>query len=387
MIPQSKARRIIEKAKAEKIRIVVYGLGTYWRQIGSEVMERMNIHPNYYCDKEKTVLESFKSPLHKTISFEELVDSKEKTLIIVFLSPKHYEKVLIQFMDNENLEIITLIDLFDDDLLIRDFFDLGTNQRFDLESIEDYYVSDTYYDKKDCYDDFRKAIKYNSVAIYTCITGGYDSINQPLCVEKNCDYYLITDEKCDKENAGAYKWVDIRNIVPKTIVDNIDRNRYCKMHGHDLFKDYDYSIYVDGNIQIIGNITSLLDELNEYGLGFHKHPCAYDPYMEALFMMASNRASRDELSDFLQLLLNEGLPRHYGCVECGVVVKDNRNELAKQISENWFSNYVISGIKRDQPTIIQTLFQMNIPTECVTRYKYDLRNNGITKLNSTHQKR
>ena len=33
------------------------------------------------------------------------------------------------------------------------------------------------------------------IAIYTCITGGYDSVIEPLFIPDNCDYYLVTDRE------------------------------------------------------------------------------------------------------------------------------------------------------------------------------------------------
>ena len=32
------------------------------------------------------------------------------------------------------------------------------------------------------------------VVVYTCIYGQYDRILEPLCVDKNCEYYIFTDQ-------------------------------------------------------------------------------------------------------------------------------------------------------------------------------------------------
>ena len=40
--------------------------------------------------------------------------------------------------------------------------------------------------------------KKNQIAIYTCVVGGYDEINEPKMVEEKCDYYIISDKKPEK---------------------------------------------------------------------------------------------------------------------------------------------------------------------------------------------
>ena len=44
--------------------------------------------------------------------------------------------------------------------------------------------------KQDSYDFKNKG----KIAVYTCVTGGYDSVFSPLIREDCCDYFLFTDD-------------------------------------------------------------------------------------------------------------------------------------------------------------------------------------------------
>lgn len=51
------------------------------------------------------------------------------------------------------------------------------------------------------------------------------------------------------------------------------------MNPHLVFTDYDYSVYIDGNIQLVGDPSEFVNQLSPLGIGLHKHRarnCAYD---------------------------------------------------------------------------------------------------------------
>ena len=83
------------------------------------------------------------------------------------------------------------------------------------------------------------------IAIYTCITGGYDSVIEPLFIPDNCDYYLVTDREKKLPANSAWKQIVIDRSLPQLQnLDNAGLNRYYKMHPDVLFEDYNYSIYI-----------------------------------------------------------------------------------------------------------------------------------------------
>ena len=92
------------------------------------------------------------------------------------------------------------------------------------------------------------------IAIYTCIWGAYDDLIEPDCVPDNCDYFAITDREVPE--GSAWKKLDVSAFSDRLAgMTNAQINRYFKMMPHLLFPDYEYSIYVDGNVEIVSDLT------------------------------------------------------------------------------------------------------------------------------------
>ena len=159
------------------------------------------------------------------------------------------------------------------------------------------------------------------------------------------------------------------------------------MHGYSIFDEYDYSIYLDGNLQIIGPLSDLIRSLGRYGLGFHSHPYAQDPYMEALSLSIRQKIDKKDAIETLRIFVDNGFPRHYGSVEGGLIVCDNRNQMARKILDSWFHEYMNGKAKRDQLYLPYVLYKMGIDVEDVHPFHCDLRENGRVRMAQTvHQK-
>jgi len=94
----------------------------------------------------------------------------------------------------------------------------------------------------------------NKIVCYTCITGNYDRLLDPLVVPSNIDFICFTDNWHQFSNV----W-QIRS-VPKDLneLSNVKRQRIVKICPHRYLSEYDISIWVDGNICIKGNLNKLL---------------------------------------------------------------------------------------------------------------------------------
>ena len=70
------------------------------------------------------------------------------------------------------------------------------------------------------------------VVVYTCIYGQYDRILEPLCVDKNCEYYIFTDQIIPTDS--VWKKADDSSI-PDYCDSFAKKNRYFKMFPHKFF--------------------------------------------------------------------------------------------------------------------------------------------------------
>lgn len=194
-------------------------------------------------------------------------------------------------------------------------------------------------------------------AIYTCITGGYDKFEEQKIVIPDCDYYIISDREmtCSKST----KKIRIDEVVSADIKDPKLQNRYCKMHGHTIFKDYEYSIYLDGHIEILQDISDYLDLTNESGIAFYKHEvrdCIYD---EGIAVMFLNKADSKQVKMQLKKYAEEGMPAKFGLLAGGAIFRNHKRNLGNQIMENWWKEYV-KWPTRDQLSLMYVLWSMGI---------------------------
>jgi len=84
------------------------------------------------------------------------------------------------------------------------------------------------------------------IVIYTTLCGSYDTLQQPLNIKDNYNYICYSND-IQKNEIGVWQ---IRKI-PYQTEDKPRLSRYPKMHPHILLEEYDYSVYMDANMQII----------------------------------------------------------------------------------------------------------------------------------------
>lgn len=196
------------------------------------------------------------------------------------------------------------------------------------------------------------------IAVYTCIFGQYDKILEPLVVPDNCDYYIVTDVDIPKDSCWEPIKIDekaygIENLTPA------QKNRYFKMHPHVLFKDYQYSVYIDGNIKIITDPTAFINRIGKYGIAMHKHSkrdCVYD---EIIVCDIYKRDTIENLKKQKQLLMSENMPKHYGMCECNIIARHHNDVRVVNLMEQWW-NYYMQYSKRDQLSFPLVLYKNGI---------------------------
>lgn len=201
------------------------------------------------------------------------------------------------------------------------------------------------------------------VAVYSCVTGNYDVISEPLLVDDQLDYYLISDTNLKQKS--EWKHIDIPNEACNHHGGMI--NRFCKLNPWSLFTNYDYSIYIDGNIEIVSDIRSLcsIARNSKIGLAMHLHDKRDCVYNESDICKLYKRGNKIAIDKQMLKYHQEGFPEHFGMVEATIIIVDLKNPTAKNIMSDWWNELVASGSGRDQLSFPYVLWKNGYKIEDV----------------------
>ncbi|MBQ8455752.1 MAG: DUF616 domain-containing protein [Bacteroidaceae bacterium] len=187
----------------------------------------------------------------------------------------------------------------------------------------------------------------NKKVIYTCLVGSYDVIRQPEVVDDSYDYICFSND-IKEERVGVWQ---IRPI-PFEHKDKARLSRYVKLLPHRALKDYEWSLWMDANIQITGKeLYSILeDKMSEGGKIYqvtHCLPPCDCTYEEIKLAYLGGRSGL--YKTFLQYwhLKREGFPAHWGLFENNFILRKHSDPLVKKISEEWWAEFM-KYTKRDQ---------------------------------------
>ena len=215
------------------------------------------------------------------------------------------------------------------------------------------------------------------IAIYTSVFGDYVKINEPFILPDNCDFFIISDSK-PKNSNWKHLNLDISNfgLLGKS---DAEKNRFFKMFPNKIFKKYKYSIYIDGSIKIMTDLTEFVHDINKYGLKAHGHyrnSCVYDEIKKCKKL----RKDTDEnLTKHFMHLKASGMPKKFGLLEAGILVREHHSPICISLMEEWwheFSQYS----KRDQISLPFVLWKFGINVTEVSTLGNDIYTNYAFRL-------
>ena len=182
----------------------------------------------------------------------------------------------------------------------------------------------------------------NKIVIYTAVTNGYDQLFDPLYINSECDYVCYAD--C----AGIYTGMWSLRPIGDHPADNVRRARKYKILPHLFFPDYEYSVWVDGNISIIGNMNEFITaHLKNSPMACLKHPgrsCAYQEAQACIYLKKDdNCVIRRQMCRYREC----GYPERNGLIQSNVIIRRHNDPNVIKVMEDWWSN-VERYSKRDQ---------------------------------------
>ncbi len=208
------------------------------------------------------------------------------------------------------------------------------------------------------------------------MTGGYDNILQPLHVDDRFDYILFSNDFKEK-TIGVWEVRPIIDVVD--LSDNKRLSRYPKSHPEALLSEYDASLYIDANLQIVDNwiynrVVELYNANIEYAgvkLVISGRDCIYDHMLDMCIMGVEHdyNAARQ-----CHVMLQQGFPSHFGLNENNIIYRKHTDKMKTADEEWWWwiSNYSF----RDQFSYMFCLWKHNIAINYIFPEGEDSRNSS-----------
>lgn len=201
-------------------------------------------------------------------------------------------------------------------------------------------------------------IEDKKVAVYTVIIGKYDNLHNPMYNSPQCDYYLVTDN--DIDTSGTY-WnkVDINKYDIPVEWSNTKKARYCKTHPELFFKEYEYSIFLDGNFLIVADLIPMVEKLGNSVFATHLHPGNDCVYQEGKDIIALGKSKSSDVNKQVNSYKSQGFPKHYGLFETNVLVRKHNDSICLALDHSWW-NEMEKYTLRDQLSLTYVLWKENL---------------------------
>lgn len=181
------------------------------------------------------------------------------------------------------------------------------------------------------------------IAVFSCITGGYDALRPPVRLEPGIDYFCFSDAASTTPGWTAAAIADCRYAGAAA-------NRWVKMrpHAQPLLAPYDATLYLDGSIEIVGDLRGFIDEClaREEDVLMYDHPfrdCAYD---EAFACAQFGLDTIGRIGRQMRGMRAAGFPEHHGLFEAGVIFR-RRSAAVEVLMDDWWAAF-LAGAQRDQ---------------------------------------
>lgn len=207
----------------------------------------------------------------------------------------------------------------------------------------------------------KKYLKYKKtrkakLVLYTAITNNYDNLIQHKYISKDFDYICYTDSEI--KNPGIW---EIRKIKDS----NINPNRKAKIYKilpHKYLKKYNYSIWIDANIDVNSNklekkIKFLVE--TKKNIAANPHHLRNCIYKEAKTCIDLKKDNPEIILKQIDYLMETKYPGENGLFENNLIFRNHHNPQIIQLMTNWW--WLITNFsKRDQLSFNYVLWKNNI---------------------------
>lgn len=214
----------------------------------------------------------------------------------------------------------------------------------------------------------------NKKVIYTAIFGNYDDLIEPLHKEANVDYICFTDNLDIKSKKWTVRYVDNYSNESYNML-----NRRYKFFPNKFLPEYEQSLYIDGNIQLVNDdYAKLFDEAlkcNDIAIPIHaERNCIYD---EANACLKFKKGEPEKIEKQMRFYKSVGYPENNGLLENNIIFRRHNDVNIVALMSEWFEILTIHS-SRDQLSLCYLLWKNNI--NCKPLYWGPKKSNKFFKI-------
>ena len=201
----------------------------------------------------------------------------------------------------------------------------------------------------------------NRIAIYTAVTNSLDKIHEPKQQDSNADYYLFTDNtKGIDTNVWNVKEINFTYRDPRRLA------KIFKLFPHYLFPNYEYSIWIDANMEITNDLEELINKYldNEKYIAFFLHGKRSCIFEEADYCIKWGNDNKDVINKQIIRYKKQGYPVNNGLIGGRFIIRKHNDVRCNELMNKWWNeiekfscrdqisfNYVCWELKHDYATI------------------------------------
>ena len=196
--------------------------------------------------------------------------------------------------------------------------------------------------------------------IYTPLVGNYDTLKDPEYVMKGWDYLCFSNDLQQKD----YTTWQIRPI-PHPEKDKLRQSRYAKLNPHKLLADYEYSLWMDANIEVVSPLfEQVINDRLAAGplISIPKHPQRNCIYKEAEVCIHKGKDFKWTIKRQIDYLKSNNFPENHGLYENNIILRKHNDHKIVLLSEDWWKLYRAFS-NRDQLSLAFLLWKHKI--DCV----------------------
>jgi GT2 family glycosyltransferase len=212
------------------------------------------------------------------------------------------------------------------------------------------------------------------IVIYSAIAGDYDELKRPEYVSEGCDYVCFSDKRIGNHHHWQIRPFDYYNADPTRTA------RYVKLHPHVYFPDYEWSIWVDANLLIVGDMADFISGMPlNYHMATFKHPyrdCIYDEASKCIDLKLDKP---EIIMAQVNRYRSENYPHNLGLSETNVIVRKHNEEDVIQLMNDWWKE-IDNGSKRDQLSLNYVAYKNDIRLGFLAEDGISVRNHPSFRL-------